>query len=573
MITIDQIDPIPYIGENQIRFRKNLQVPARQVGVFKTSRKPKVDLQNSLDPVLTVSYRFHESMHRVKANMSQRIADLFQPAIQLAKGIILILDQDGKIISFNEFLESATGYAYSELSQKNWFDLLLPEEEKDAAKRYFLRFILKSKTPVKIVTKIITRSGRERFIEWHYKRLEGDTPDGIAGVLAIGQDVSERVEHEKQLLNERNQLIERNKELTCLYNMAKIVGQNKPLPQMLSSIAAIIPPAFQYPAATRAVIRLGKRIYCGLDTATGEPFLTENLVIQGIQRGSVKVICTSSKNSGKNNETPFLAEERDLLRTIAQHLSLAIEKKEALDVKAKMEHQLRHSDRLVKIGELTAGVAHELNEPLGNILGFAQLSSKITDLPEQVYSDLDNIIKASLHAREIIKKLMFFSRQTPPRETLVDLNRLIEDGMYLFESRCAKIGIIVEKKLCANLPAIKADLSQLQQIFTNLIINALHAMPEEGTLSIETSSDENHVYLVVQDTGIGMTQKTVKQIFLPFFTTKDIRQGTGLGLSVVHGIVKSHGGSIDVKSRIGHGACFKIKFPLKRVSQEEKDAS
>ena len=512
-------------------------------------------------------------MYMVKANMFQRIADLCQPAIQLTKGIILILDQDGKIISFNEFLESTTEYSYSELTQKNWFDLLLPEKEKDSAKRHFRRFILQGKSPINIVTRIITRTGGERFIEWHSKRLEDDASGDVIGLLAIGQDISERVEHEKQLLNERNQLIERNKELTCLYSMAKIVGQNKPLPQMLESIAAIIPPAFQYPAITTAIIRLDQDSYGGRDTALAGPALTENLVIQKIPRGNIEVICRPPKYGHKTSKTPFLDEERALLRNICQHLSLAIEKKEALDTKAEIENQLRHSDRLAKIGQLTAGVAHELNEPLGNILGFAQLSSKATDLPEQVCSDLDNIIKAALHAREVIKKLMFFSRQTPPRETLVNLNRLIEDGIYLFESRCAKNGIIVTKKLCQDLPAIKADLSQLQQVFTNLIVNALQAMPEEGKLSIETSCDEDHVYLLVQDSGIGMTQETVKQIFLPFFTTKDIKQGTGLGLSVVHGIVKSHGGSIDVESRIGQGTCFRIKFPLRRLSPKEKNES
>ncbi|UCH21726.1 MAG: GHKL domain-containing protein, partial [Deltaproteobacteria bacterium] len=361
--------------------------------------------------------------------------------------------------------------------------------------------------------------------------------------------------------------------LTCLYGMAKIVGQNKPLPQMLESIAAIIPPAFQYPAITTAIIRLDQHSYGGRDTALAGPTLTEKLVIQKIPRGNMEVIYSAPKKGHKAIKTPFLDEERALLRTIAHHLSLAIEKKEALDIKAEIENQLRHSDRLAKIGQLTAGVAHELNEPLGNILGFAQLSLKGNDLPEQVYSDLDNIIKAALHAREVIKKLMFFSHQTPPRETLVNLNRLIEDGIYLFESRCAKNGMKVTINLCQDLPTIKADMSQLQQVFTNLIVNALQAMPEEGKLSIDTSSDEDHVYLVVQDSGIGMNQETLKQIFLPFFTTKDIKQGTGLGLSVVHGIVKSHGGSIDVKSRIGHGTRFQIKFPLRRSSPEKKNES
>ncbi|MBW2369592.1 MAG: PAS domain S-box protein [Deltaproteobacteria bacterium] len=514
--------------------------------------------------------RFHESKHKVKSNMFQRIADLCRPAIRITKGIIVILDQDGKIISFNEFLESTTGYSYSELTQKNWFDLFIPEKERDSAKRYFQRFILRGKSPNKNVTMIITRGGGERFIQWQYELLKDDASEVVIGLLAVGQDISERVEHEKQLLNERNQLIERNKELTCLYSMAKIVGQNRPLPQMLESIAAIIPPAFQYPEITTAIISLDQHSHGGRETEIGSPTLIENLVIHKIPRGNIEVICSPKKNDHITSTTHFLDEERALLSTIAHHLSLAVEKKEAFDNRAEMENQLRHSDRLAKIGQLTAGVAHELNEPLIHILGFAKLSAKASDLPEQVYSDLDNITTAALHAREVIKKLMFFSRQTPPRETLVNLNLLIEDTIYLFESRCAKNGIAVKKTLYQDLPAIKADISQLQQVFTNLIVNAIQAMPEEGKLSVETSCDEDHVYLLVQDTGIGMTPATLKQIFLPFFTTKDINEGTGLGLSVVHGIVKSHRGSIDVESRIGNGTRFQIKFPLKRLPPEEK---
>jgi len=505
--------------------------------------------------------------------MLERITDLYLPAIQLAKDIILILDQDGKIISFNEFLESSTGYSYPELIQKNWFDMFLLEEERPSARRYFRRFILKDKSPEKIITKIITHAGEDRFIEWRYKHLKDEASGDSMGLLATGQDVSERVEQEKQLLNERNQLIERNKELTCLYSMTKIVGRNIPLPQMLESIAAIIPPAFQYPGITTAIISLDNQSYGGSSGGFEYPTLMEKLIVHETPRGNIEVIYAPLDNDQDKTIPSFLDEERALLRTIAHHLSLAIEKKEVLDHKAEMEHQLRHSDRLAKIGQLTAGVAHELNEPLGNILGFAQLSEKTHDLSAQVHSDLNNIIKSALHAREIIKKLMFFSRQTRPRETLVDLNRLIEDGIYLFESRCAKHGIEVAKSLCPDLPTLKADLSQLQQVFTNLIINSIHAMPEEGKLSIETLFDKDFVYLIVRDSGVGMTKETLKQIFLPFFTTKDVKQGTGLGLSVVHGIVKAHGGSIDVKSRVGQGAKFTIQFPLNRVLPEETDES
>jgi two-component system, NtrC family, sensor kinase len=502
-------------------------------------------------------------------DMFHRITDLYQPAIQLTKGIILILDPEGTIVSFNEFLESSTGYSYPELLQKNWFELFLAEKERLAARRYYRRFILKGKSPEKIITKMITQAGKDCFIEWRYKTLMEDGAGEPMGLLAIGQDVSERVQHEEQLLNERNQLIERNKELTCLYSLTKIVGRSKPLPNMLESIAAIIPPAFQYPRITTAIISLDKQSYGGPKRAFDSPTLIEKLIVHQIHRGSIEVVYAPLKKAQDESVPSFLDEERSLLRTIAHHLSLAIEKKEVLDHKAEMENQLRHSDRLAKIGQLTAGVAHELNEPLGNILGFAQLSAKDHDLSDQVQNDLNNIIKSALHAREVIKKLMFFSRQTRPRETLVDLNRLIEDGLYLFESRCAKHGIDVAKNLCPDLPMLRADLSQLQQVFTNLIINSIQAMPEEGSLCIETAFDKDSVYLIVQDSGMGMTTETLKQIFLPFFTTKDVKQGTGLGLSVVHGIVKAHGGSIDVTSRVGQGARFNIQFPLKRVLPED----
>jgi len=501
----------------------------------------------------------------------KRIADIYQPVIKLTQGIILILHQDGTIISFNKELESTTGYLYTEIAQKNWFDHFFLENEKKAAKRFFRRFILGDKSSGKIVTKIMTRDQKECFIEWNYQRIgEESAADGY-GVLAIGQDVSERVIKEKQLLDERNQLIERNKELTCLYNMAKIVAQNDLLPEMLESIAAIIPPAFQYPEIATVVIRLDEHTYGELGDIVDSPTLCENLVVHEVQRGHIEVRY-NPRNQHQDGTTPvFLDEEHALLRTITHHLSLAIEKKEVMDHKAEMENQLRHSDRLAKIGQLTAGVAHELNEPLGNILGFAQLSAKINDLPEQVHKDLGNIIKAALHAREVIKKLMFFSRQAPPRETQVDLNRLIEDGMYLFESRCAKNGITVSKSLCNNLPNISADISQLQQVLTNLIINAIHAMPDEGELHIETIFDEQAVYLIVADSGVGMAEEMLQQIFLPFFTTKEINQGTGLGLSVVHGIVQAHGGEIEVESRIGYGTKFKIRFPLTRNFVTEKE--
>ncbi|MBD3289492.1 PAS domain-containing sensor histidine kinase, partial [candidate division KSB1 bacterium] len=238
--------------------------------------------------------------------------------------------------------------------------------------------------------------------------------------------------------------------------------------------------------------------------------------------------------------------------------------------KIKLEDQLRHADRLATIGQLAAGVAHELNEPLGNILGFAQLIQKNPELSEQTNRDTEKIVAASLYAREVIRKLMLFARQTPPSKSSVNLNKIIQDGLYFLEARCQKSGIELIRKLDGKLPEIIADSSQLHQVLVNLIVNAIQAMPDGGQLIVGTSHSENAVILEVQDKGTGMDHKTLKQIFVPFFTTKDVDQGTGLGLAVVHGIVTAHGGRIDVESNPGKGSIFRVILPVPQ-SLEKKE--
>jgi C4-dicarboxylate-specific signal transduction histidine kinase len=239
-----------------------------------------------------------------------------------------------------------------------------------------------------------------------------------------------------------------------------------------------------------------------------------------------------------------------------------VERKEAEEDKARLQQQLIHADRLATIGQLAAGVAHELNEPLGSILGFAQLIQKCPEIPKQAEQDVQKIIKASLYTREVIKKLMVFARQMPPKKAQVNLNQVVGEGLYFLESRCTKAGIEVVRQLAADIPEITADPAQLNQVLVNLVVNAVQAMPGGGTLTIRTKASNASVMLIVEDTGIGMGEETREKAFLPFFTTKDMNEGTGLGLAVVHGIVTSHGGSIDVKSELGQGTVFEIRLPV-----------
>jgi signal transduction histidine kinase len=356
-------------------------------------------------------------------------------------------------------------------------------------------------------------------------------------------------------------LRERIKELTCLYGIAKLVERpGISLEETLEGIVQLLPPAWQYPDISSARIVLDGKSYSTAGFRNGRYRQTADIAVNGKLRGSVTVVY--ARKQPELYEGPFLSEERSLIDTVARQVALIIEQRQAEEESTKLEDQLRHADRLATIGQLAAGVAHELNEPLANILGFAQLTSKTPDLPTDVTRDLEKIINASLYAREVIRKLMLFARQMPPQRTRVDINQLIEEGLSLFESRCAKEGIELVRSLSPNLPKITADPGQLTQVMVNLAVNSIQAMPTGGMLTLQTVAGDGHVSLIVEDTGEGMSPDTLKKIFLPFFTTKGTGQGTGLGLAVVHGIVSAHKGSIKVKSKPGQGSRFEIELPL-----------
>ena len=355
-------------------------------------------------------------------------------------------------------------------------------------------------------------------------------------------------------------LRERVKELTCLYGIGRIAQLTGiSLDEALQRIAELLPPAWQFPEIACARVMLDGRAFSTAGFREGLHRQAAHLTVNGKVRGSIEVAYTEERPEFA--EGPFLAEERSLIDTVAREVSLIVDRRESEEYQSMLQAQLRHADRLATLGQLAAGVAHELNEPLGSILGFAQLIQKDPDLPEGAANDAERIVKATLHAREVIQKLLVFSRQKRPVKALTDLNRVVEEGLYFFESRCAKAGIELSSKLAPDLPRIIADASQLNQVLVNLVVNSIQAMPEGGTLTIETRGDGDSVWLCVEDTGIGMSDEIKGKIYTPFFTTKDVNQGTGLGLAVVHGIVTSHGGSIHVDSAPGRGARFEIRLP------------
>ncbi len=363
-------------------------------------------------------------------------------------------------------------------------------------------------------------------------------------------------------------LRERVKELSCLYRISRMFETAVGSPEeVFQRIVELIPPAWQYPEIAAARLVLDGQRYETPGFEAGCSQQTSEVIVEARCRGAVEVIYREARPA--LDEGPFLKDERSLLDAIARQIAVMVEHQDAEQERARLQKQLMHADRLATIGQLAAGVAHELNEPLSSILGFAQLLKRDAALPEGGRQDVEKIVTAALHAREIIKKLLLFARQTPTFKGPVDLNRVVVGAIDLFKHQFEKEGIELSCVLCPQLPVLAADAGQLTQVLVNLVVNAVQAMPQGGKLIIQTSVQDAHVVCAVEDTGVGMTEEVLDRLFVPFFTTKEVNQGTGLGLPVVHGIVTAHGGTIAVASTPGRGSTFTIRLPLEPGSGRE----
>lgn len=384
-----------------------------------------------------------------------------------------------------------------------------------------------------------------------FSETEIDLYEDIAETLGIA--ISDRRAQYK--------LRERVREIRCLFEISRLASiPNASLEDTIIGIVNLLPSSVRSPDIAMGRIILDGIIY-ETDGFLETPHrISSDIVINGEKRGVIEICYEEVKIDLQPGV--FVHDEHKLIDAVAGQIGVIIESRSAEEERALLQTQLQHADRLATIGQLAAGVAHEINEPLGGILGFAQLIQKDEELSEQSSKDIEKIISAALHSREIVRKLLLFARQLPTKKSVIDLNELIEDSLFIVESRSAKENVSIERILEPGLPRIEADPSQMQQILVNLVVNAVHAMPGGGEVVLRTESDNGSVKFSVEDDGTGMKQEVVDQIFLPFFTTKGIGQGTGLGLAVVHGIVKSHGGSIEVHSVEGQGSRFDIKIPI-----------
>jgi len=224
---------------------------------------------------------------------------------------------------------------------------------------------------------------------------------------------------------------------------------------------------------------------------------------------------------------------------------------------------LVQSEKMAAVGTLSAGLAHEVKNPLSAVLGYAQLSMRKLEQPDVVRQHLETIESETRRCNEIIGNLMQFSRQEKGEFEDLAINEVVEKSAGIVDHQLGLNNVQVALDLAPDIPKLIGNANQLQQVLMNLAINAQQAMqPDGGTVDIATSIDEENVYISVSDTGPGISQEVAEKIFEPFFTTKAAGQGTGLGLSVTYGIIRDHHGDIRVEESDGGGARFVIQLPL-----------
>lgn len=230
----------------------------------------------------------------------------------------------------------------------------------------------------------------------------------------------------------------------------------------------------------------------------------------------------------------------------------------------KMEEQLKVTDRLASIGELTSGIAHELNNPLTSILGFSKLLLE-KNIDDDIKEDIAIINHEAIRAADVVKNLLTFARKHKTSKQQMKINSIIASvlGLRHYEHKVNNVKIIT--RFASDLPDIVADSFQIRQVFFNIIMNAEYAMEKKnrgGIVTITTEKKESHIRITFTDNGAGISEENLGYIFNPFFTTKEVGEGTGLGLSICHGIITEHGGRIYARSEAGEGATFIIELPV-----------
>lgn len=363
--------------------------------------------------------------------------------------------------------------------------------------------------------------------------------------------------------------IQKAKEIICLYKIKTLaLVANISIYQFLEKVVQIIASTWTFNNLAQARISCCNRLVSTKNFSESILSMKTELLKGQEVIGYVEI--TYPQEILNQAEYPFLQVEKMLIRDIAQELSKIIADKFSPDNNSQYFKQLRHTDRLATLGQLSSGIASQLNEPLNDILGYSELLATNESLDKDAKSDLSKIINASLSARDIVKKLMHFSGQVASKLERVDVNENIKSALSLLHARSNRQDITIKLYLQKDLPSILIDSSQFHQILINILLNAEQAITNKnGLIEITTELNENSLLLTISDNGLGIEPEMKSKIFEPLFSTKKENIGTGIGLSVAKDLIENNGGSISFQTSPGNGTIFTLIFPIHREVSNE----
>jgi len=425
------------------------------------------------------------------------------------------------------------------------------------------------------------------------KVIERDADGHPLRACGTHLDITQRKRYEEELKRLSHMQAERIKELRCTNAVVDAVRRLKDLKEIAKTVVCAMPSGFQYPEiATARIVYDGEAFVSG--PFEESDWCLSKVFAMGEKPGIVEVFYTEERPPA--DEGPFLKEERDLIDSITHLLDEAAKREQARSEKAELEQQLLHAQKMEAIGTLAGGIAHDFNNILAAITGYTQLLMMKLPKGSDIRPDLDEVLQASRRARDLIQQILTFSRERDEEKIPIEMIHLVKETLKFLRSSLPS-SIEFREKLSERVGIIHANPTQIHQVIMNLCTNAAHAMQEAGgVLEVELRNAElglrpigayapegtrnaelnlgpgRYLRLTVSDTGCGMTPEIVKKIFDPYFTTKEKGVGTGLGLSVVHGIVMGHGGAVAVESEPGKGSAFHVYFPLVQEVEEAKKA-
>ncbi len=485
----------------------------------------------------------------------------FRHIVEQANDGILVIGKGNKIELANRTAAEITGYSLDTLAGLNFFDLF-DEQNQSFIKKLMAKGINQGGLRVCTELEFLNARGQSKEAEICFSIVQDR--QGALKTYVYLRDISatKRIENELRKANDflRN-LIENSVDGIIAADMkGKIIIFNKSAERLLGysaeealsrvHITQLYPPG----GAKEIMRRLRSPDYGGVGRLEPSQF---TLVSKTGEEIPVSISAAIIYENGQERASFGIFTD--------------------LREKMKIENQLREtqlqllqSEKMASLGKLAAGVAHEINNPLGGIMIFSKML--LEDLPpdDPRKEDLERICQEATRCKEIVKGLLEFARQTSFKMEPTDLNRALQQGISLLENQALFHNIRIVKELEPGLPLIMANAGQLNQVFMNIILNAAEAMQGQGTLTIRTKlgREKKTVLIEFTDTGCGIKEEHLSRIFEPFFTTKEVGKGTGLGLATSYGIVEKHKGRIWVKSKEGEGSTFTIELPIHWESEE-----